>query len=114
MFHKVSLSAFTVGSKLWKSLPPVFKKPLGRMKASFEARPTIRIMKRKMLLELGRLTEFNKTDLIHLISKRLKLRNYLELCTTMSGTRYAEIDRTRFHTARRLMYIGCAQLKIVS
>jgi len=57
------------------------------------------------MLELDRPTDFNKTDLIHLISKRLKLRNYLELCTTGSGHRYREIIRTRFRTARRLMYV---------
>jgi hypothetical protein len=64
----------------------------------------LRRMKRRMLLELNRPTEFNKTDLIHLISKRLKLKNYLELCTPTAGRRYREIDRARFRTARRLMY----------
>jgi SAM-dependent methyltransferase len=63
-------------------------------------------MKRRILLELDQPTEFNKTDLIHLISKRLKLRNYLELCTPTAGRRYGEIDRARFYTARRLMYIA--------
>jgi hypothetical protein len=62
-------------------------------------------MTRRIHLELNRPTGFNKTDLIHLISKKLKLRNYLELCTTTAGGRYGEIDRTRFRTARRLMYI---------
>jgi hypothetical protein len=57
-----------------------------------------------MLLELNRPTGFNKTDLIHLISSRLKLRNYLELCTPTAGRRYGEIERARFRTARRLMY----------
>ena len=65
----------------------------------------LRRMKRRILLELNRPTGFNKTDLIHLISKRLKLRNYLELCTPTAGRRYGEIDRARFRTARRLMYI---------
>ena len=46
-----------------------------------------------MLLELNRPTGFNKTDLIHLISSRLKLRNYLELCTPTAGRRYGEIER---------------------
>ena len=64
----------------------------------------LRRMKRRILLELNRPTGFNKTDLIHLISNRLKLRNYLELCTPTAGRRYGEIDRARFRTARRLMY----------
>ena len=34
----------------------------------------------------------------------MKLTNYLELCTPTAGRRYGEIDRARFHTARRLMY----------
>jgi SAM-dependent methyltransferase len=87
-------------------LPDQIRKPLGRMRRSFENRPTIRRMKRRILLELNQPTEFNKTDLIHLISKRLKLRNYLELCTPTAGRRYGEIDRARFYTARRLMYIA--------
>jgi hypothetical protein len=62
-------------------------------------------MKRRMLLEIDRPTGFNKTDLIHLISKRLKLRNYLELCTPWAGRRYGEMDRSRFRTTRRLMYM---------
>ena len=57
-----------------------------------------------MLLELNLTTGFNKTDLIHLISSRLKLRNYLELCTPTAGRRYGELERARFRTARRLMY----------
>jgi hypothetical protein len=72
-------------------IPPRVRYPLQRMK-------------RRILLELDRPTAFNKTDLIHLISKRLKLRNYLELCTPTAGRRYGEIERVRFRTARRLMY----------
>lgn len=53
---------------------------------------------------MNRPTTFGKTDLVHIISKRLKLKNYLELCTSTTGHRYAEIDRSRFRTARRLMY----------
>src|SRR5215472_3398568 len=100
--------------------PNPIRKPLGRMRRSFFEptirrmkqrilleldRPTIRRMKRRILLELDRPTELNKMDLIHLISKRLKLRNYLELCTATAGGRYGEIDRARFRTARRLMYM---------
>ena len=80
-------------------------KSLRRMQQRLEERPTLRRMKRRIFLELNRPTEFNKTDLIHLISKRLKLQNYLELCTPTAGRRYGEIDRARFRTARRLMYI---------
>jgi hypothetical protein len=71
-----------------------------------QLRYPLRRMKRRILLELDRPTEFNKTDLIHLISKKLKLRNYLELCTPTAGRRYGEIERARFRTARRLMYIA--------
>lgn len=60
--------------------------------------------KRRILLELNLPTNFGKTDLIHLISKKLKLLNYLELCTRSTGNYYKDIDRTRFRTARRLMY----------
>ena len=42
-------------------------------------------------------------DLVHLISGRLNLVNYLELCTPTTGN-YGEIKRWRFNTARRLMY----------
>jgi hypothetical protein len=82
-------------------IPDQIRDPLRRM---IEERPTLRRTKRRILLELNQPTEFNKTDLIHLISKRLKLRNYLELCTPTAGGRYGEIDRARFRTARRLMY----------
>ena len=75
------------------------------MKRRLEERPTVRRMKRRILLELNRPTEFNKTDLIHIISGRLKLRNYLELCTPTAGCRFGEIDRARFSSARRLMYV---------
>jgi Methyltransferase domain len=89
-------------------IPDQFRKPLGRMKRRLEERHQrlkwFRRTKRRILLELDQPTGFNKTDLIHLISKRLKLRNYLELCTPTAGRRYGEIDRTRFRTARRLMY----------
>jgi Methyltransferase domain len=67
--------------------------------------PTVRRMKRRILLALNQPTEFNKTDLIHIISGRVKLRNYLHLCTPTAGCRFGEIDRARFNTARRLMYV---------
>jgi hypothetical protein len=76
---------------LKKYVPARFRYPLQRAK-------------RRILLELDRPTGFNKTDLIHLISQKLELRNYLELCTPTTGGRYGEIERARFRTARRLMY----------
>lgn len=45
-----------------------------------------------------------KTDLIHLISKRHDLMNYLELCTSTTGQYYVNIMRWRFNSSRRLMY----------
>ena len=38
-------------------------------------------MKRRAMLEINRPTRFGKTDLVHVISKKLNLVNYLELCT---------------------------------
>ncbi len=64
----------------------------------------LRRIKRRVLLEINRPTHFGKTDLIHVISKRLDLVNYLELCTYSTGNYYAELDRSRFNAARRLMY----------
>jgi hypothetical protein len=64
----------------------------------------LRRAKRRLLLELNLPTNFCKTDLTHLISKKLKLLNYLELCTRSTGNYYKDIDRTRFRTVRRLMY----------
>jgi hypothetical protein len=64
----------------------------------------LRRIKRRVLLEINRPTNFGKTDLVHVISKRLRLANYLELCTRLTGNYYAEIDRSRFNTSRRLMY----------
>jgi hypothetical protein len=78
-------------SKVKKFIPHQLRYPLQRAK-------------RRLLLELNRPTGFNKTDLIHVISSRLKLGNYLELCTPTSGRRYGEVERTRFCTARRLLY----------
>jgi len=73
------------------SLMQKLKKPLQRIR-------------RTVLLDINRPMVFGKMDLIHVISKRLGLVNYLELCTHSTGLHYAEIDRSRFHTARRLMY----------
>jgi Methyltransferase domain len=64
----------------------------------------LRRMKRRVLLELNDSTNFGKTDLIHFVCKKLNLRNYLELCTPISGGKYWDIHRWRFRTSRRLMY----------
>lgn len=68
------------------------------------ARPPLRRLKRRLLLELDRPTNFAKTDLINLIAKRLNFRTYLELCTRTTGNRYSEINRSHFNTSLRLMY----------
>jgi hypothetical protein len=88
---KIGGERYLVISKVKKYVPRQLKYPLQRVK-------------RRLLLELNRPTGFNKTDLIHVISSRLNLRNYLELCTPTAGRRYGEIERTRFRTARRLIY----------
>ena len=64
----------------------------------------LRRIKRRVLVEFNRPSSFGKTDLVHLISKKLNLTNYLELCTHLSGNFYRDINRSRFNTARRLMY----------
>jgi hypothetical protein len=64
----------------------------------------LRRIRRIVLLELDRPAEFGKTDLIHFLSKKLNLRNYLELCTPISGGKYWDVHRWRFNTSRRLMY----------
>src|ERR1022692_2368620 len=69
-----------------------------------QLRMPLRRMKRRALLEMNRPTRFGKADLVYIISKKLELTNYLEVCTTLTGNKYAEIDRSRFRTARRLMY----------
>ena len=55
-------------------------------------------------MEINQPTNFGKMELIHLVSRRLNLVNYLELCTPTTGNYYGEIKRWRFNTARRLMY----------
>ena len=69
-----------------------------------QLRLQLRGLKRRALLEINQPTNFGKMDLIHLISRRLNLVNYLELCTPTTGNYYGEIKRWRFNTARRLMY----------
>src|SRR5262249_10308107 len=71
---------------------------------SIPRRPQLRRLKRRLLLELDRPTGFAKTDLVHLIAKKLNLRSYLELCTRTTGNFYGEIDQSRFERSRRLMY----------
>jgi len=67
-------------------------------------RMPLRRAKRRVLLELSLPTHFGKTDLVHLIAKKFKLLNYLELCTRHTGNYYREIDQTCFRATRRLMY----------
>ena len=64
----------------------------------------LRRIKRRVLVEFNRPSSFGKTDLVHVISKKLNLTNYLELCTHLSGNFYRDVNRSRFDTARRLMY----------
>src|SRR5215831_3326675 len=64
----------------------------------------LRRIKRRVMLEVNLPTNFGKTDIIHLIARRLGLRDYLEICTTTTGNCYAEINRGQFRSSRRLMY----------
>jgi hypothetical protein len=59
---------------------------------------------RRVLLQAGRNWILTKTDIVHLVSKRRNLANYLELCTSTTGQYYCDIMRWRFNTSRRLMY----------
>jgi hypothetical protein len=69
-----------------------------------QLRLQLRGLQRRALLEINQPTNFGKMDLIYLISRRLNLVNYLELCTPTTGNYYGEIQRWHFNTARRLMY----------
>src|SRR5690348_13959266 len=64
----------------------------------------LRRIQRRLLLELNQPTNFGKMDLIHFVAKKLKLQNYLELCTPISGGKYWDIHRWRYNTVRILMY----------
>lgn len=55
-------------------------------------------------MEFDRDCGYGKTNLIHLVSKRLGLTNYLELSTSTSGLCYWDIKHWRFSSSRRLMY----------
>jgi len=61
-------------------------------------------LKRKIFAKFDRYPEYGKTDLVHLVSKRLNLTNYLELCTSTTGQCYGHIMPWRFSSSRRLMY----------
>jgi Methyltransferase domain len=63
----------------------------------------VQYLKRRIFLEFGR-WGYGKTDLVHLVSKRLSLTNYLELCTSTTGQCYGDIMPWRFSSSRRLMY----------
>src|SRR5262245_42066400 len=67
-------------------------------------RSTLRRLKRRVLLELDRPSNFAKTDLVDFIARRLGLVNYLELCTQTTGNFYHHINHSRFNVTRRLMY----------
>ena len=64
----------------------------------------VQYLKRRIFLEFGRDCGYGKTDLVHLVSKRLSLTNYLELCTSTTGKCYGEVMPWRFRSSRRLMY----------
>jgi hypothetical protein len=59
---------------------------------------------RRVLVQADRRWVLAKTDIVHFISGRQDLKNYLELCTSTTGQYYFEIMRWRFKTSRRLMY----------
>jgi Methyltransferase domain len=59
---------------------------------------------RRVLVQADRRWVFAKTDIVHFISERRHLTNYLELCTSTTGQYYSDIMRWRFNTSRRLMY----------
>ena len=63
-------------------MPNQLKKPLRKLKSSI----VLRLAPDKL----------QKTDLIHILSRKLGLRNYLEICTTTTGNLYRNIDRRRF------------------
>jgi hypothetical protein len=52
----------------------------------------------------GLMQEVNKAHLINHLAEVHGYRHYLELCTGTTGNRYAEIDRSKFLTCRRLTY----------
>ncbi|HEV7462793.1 MAG TPA: hypothetical protein VGN85_02640, partial [Methyloceanibacter sp.] len=46
----------------------------------------------------------NNVHLINHLAEVHGYRHYLELCTGTTGNRYAEIDRSKLLTCRRLIY----------
>jgi hypothetical protein len=53
---------------------------------------------------LRRHTPWNKAHIINHLATSRGHRHYLELCTPITGGRYAEIDHAKFETCLRLMY----------
>jgi hypothetical protein len=49
-------------------------------------------------------SDWNKTHIIHRLARARGYRRYLEICTPITGGRYAEIDPSQFGSCRRLMY----------
>jgi hypothetical protein len=47
---------------------------------------------------------WSKVDIIHHLADLHGYRSYLEICSSATGGRYAEIDRSMFDTRHRLMY----------
>ena len=47
----------------------------------------VQYLKRRIFLDFFRYWGYGKTDLVHLVSKRLSLTNYLELCTSTTRLR---------------------------
>jgi methyltransferase family protein len=63
-----------------------------------------RYLWRRVLVQADRRWVFAKTDIVHFISNRRDLTNYLELCTSTTGQYYSDVMRWRFSTSLRLMY----------
>ena len=49
-------------------------------------------------------SDWNKTHIVHRLARARGYRRYLEICTPITGGRYAEIDPSQFESCRRLMY----------
>jgi hypothetical protein len=69
-----------------------------------EVRKLSRYLGRRALVQADREWILEKTDLVHLISKRRNLMNYLELCTSTTGQYYTNVMQWRFNSSHRLMY----------
>jgi hypothetical protein len=52
----------------------------------------------------GNTADWAKTDIIKYLADLKGYRSYLEICTTATGHKFAEIDRSKFDRCHRLMY----------